>query len=96
MPPPEAGAIASARSCLEQDGYVMKSMGETWIFVSSQDGSETARIDASTNIDGDPYLTVALGGDAASVLHPSALRDAVHECLASWQAMPPSSEGNLP
>jgi hypothetical protein len=74
---------------------VIKDVGDTWLVVSSRDGGETGRVDAFTNLDGDPYLTATLDGDSVP-LPPSALRTAFHECLAPWQAMPPSSEGNLP
>jgi hypothetical protein len=94
-PPPEAGAIAAARSCLEQDGYLIKNVGDTWLVVSTRDGSETAHIEGHTNLDGDPYLTGGLD-DESVPLGPSALWAAVDECLAPWEVQPEKTEGSLP
>jgi hypothetical protein len=74
---------------------VINDVGDTWLVVSTRDGSETAHIEGHTNLDGDPYLTGGLD-DESVPLGPSALRGAVDECLAPWEAMPPNSEGNLP
>jgi hypothetical protein len=89
------GAVAAASSCLEENGFLIKEATATQLVVSTQDGSETAHIEAHANLDGDPYLTGGLD-DETVPLGPSALRAAVDECLAPWEAMPPKSEDNLP
>jgi hypothetical protein len=94
-PPPEAGAIATARSCLEEDGYLIKDVGDTWLVVSTRDGSETAHIQGHTNRDGDPYLTGGLDNESVP-LGPSALRTPLHKCLAPWEVQPEKTEGSLP
>ena len=93
VPPAEAGAIAAAQACFQQEGYRVRLDANGMGMAVSGDGNESAHIEVLTSAGG-PYLSATLDGDAASVLHPSALRDAVHECLAPYKAPPPPSLGD--
>jgi len=91
----ESVAIAAARSCLEEDGYVSEDVGETSFVVSSRDGRETGRVEAFLDSNGQPYLLAHLDNESFP-LGPSDLRAALNECLAPWHPMPLPDEPNLP
>jgi hypothetical protein len=87
-----AGAIASARTCFQEDGYVIKGEDAHGFIVTTQGGPDESRVDGHAQLGGDPFLIADIPLDA----DPD-FRVEVHECIALWgPGEPPSLGPNLP
>jgi hypothetical protein len=86
-----AGAIASARSCFQEAGYVIKAEDAHGFVVTTQDGPDESRVRGHAQLGGDPFLVSDIPLDA----DPD-FRAEVHECLAPWGPGEPPDEPNLP
>jgi hypothetical protein len=87
-----AGAIASARTCFQEDGYVITAEDAHGFVVTTQGGPDESRVDGHAQFGGDPFLIADIPLDA----DPD-FRAEVHECLAPWEpGEPPSLGPDLP
>jgi hypothetical protein len=86
-----AGAIASARTCFRDDGYVIKAEDPRGFVVTTQHGPDESRVDGHAQLGGDPFLVADIPLDA----DPD-FRGEVHECLAPWEPGEPPDEPTLP